>query len=148
MPGQAQRNDSTRHYLNSLRANGGLTRPTRGKWTLAAKFLTDYAKSIDSDRQLDKAAMAHSIPSVFQRPMQFSWVLHDDPHDNPLYEVVTGEWRGLLAVLALAPWKRFDLNWWEFAVPAVPANAYSWQPVAGQPAFSGDAVFSAPNAPG
>ena len=49
-----------------------------------------------------------SIPYMWARPLLFEMALCDANH--PLHERVRGEWRGLLALLALKEWYRFPLK--------------------------------------
>lgn len=49
-----------------------------------------------------------SIPSMWARPLLFEIALYDD--DHPMHECVVGEWRGLLAMLALKERRKFSLE--------------------------------------
>ena len=49
-----------------------------------------------------------SIPSMWARPLLFEIALYDD--DHPMHECVVGEWRGLLAMLALKEQRKFSLE--------------------------------------
>jgi hypothetical protein len=69
------------------------------------------------------ASLAHSIPSVFQRPIQFHMAMAD--MDSPLRRAVLGEWRGLMAVFCLAEWAHLRVSATEFSVPQPPRGATS-----------------------
>ena len=49
-----------------------------------------------------------SIPSMWARPLLFEIALYDK--DHPMHECVVGEWRGLLAMLALKERQKFRLE--------------------------------------
>ena len=49
-----------------------------------------------------------SIPYMWARPLLFEMALCDANH--PLHERIRGEWRGLLALLALKEWRTFPLK--------------------------------------
>ncbi len=53
------------------------------------------------------SAEVDSIPSMWARPLLFEMALYDDRH--PMHTRVLGEWRGLLAMLALKEWCDFPL---------------------------------------
>ena len=54
------------------------------------------------------SAEVDSIPSMWARPLLFEMALYDTRH--PMHERVLGEWRGLLAMLALKEWCDFPLT--------------------------------------
>ena len=54
------------------------------------------------------SAEVDSIPSMWARPLLFEMALYDTRH--PMHERVSGEWRGLLAMLALREWCDFPLT--------------------------------------
>ena len=49
-----------------------------------------------------------SIPNMWARPLLFEMALYDA--DHPLHKRILGEWRGLLAMLALKEWRDFPLT--------------------------------------
>ena len=49
-----------------------------------------------------------SIPSMWARPLLFEMALYNDRH--PVHTRILGEWRGLLAMLALKEWCDFPLT--------------------------------------
>ncbi len=112
-------NVTTRFYLNALRHDGieKLVPPPRGMWESSDGFLANYSDSVDAGVQINRTDMTHSVPSVFQRPMQFYWALGSREH--PLHDVITGEWRGLLAAIALNQWMTLGISQVEFAVPTL-----------------------------
>jgi hypothetical protein len=131
---------TTRYYLNALRHDETkkLPPPFQGKWKDDENFLVNYADSIDVSVQLSSTEMAHSVPSIFQRPMQFYWALDESKRD-PLRRTVTSEWRGLMAVVGLAAWMKLDLQLSKFVVP--PINDDEWSYVGNESA--GDLHFRA-----
>lgn len=54
------------------------------------------------------SAEIDSIPSMWARPLLFEMALYDTRH--PMHTRVLGEWRGLLAMLALKEWSDFPLT--------------------------------------
>ena len=54
------------------------------------------------------SAEVDSIPSMWARPLLFEMALYDTRH--PMHKRVLGEWRGLLAMLALKEWGDFPLT--------------------------------------
>ena len=54
------------------------------------------------------SAEVDSIPSMWARPLLFEMALYDTRH--PMHKRILGEWRGLLAMLALKEWGDFPLT--------------------------------------
>ncbi|MCY4568786.1 MAG: hypothetical protein OXD49_10815 [Candidatus Poribacteria bacterium] len=54
------------------------------------------------------SAEVDSIPSMWARPLLFEMALYDTRH--PMHPRILGEWRGLLALLALKEWGNFPLK--------------------------------------
>ncbi len=54
------------------------------------------------------SAEVDSIPSMWARPLLFEMALYDTRH--PMHKRILGEWRGLLAMLALKEWCNFPLT--------------------------------------
>ena len=54
------------------------------------------------------SAEVDSIPSMWARPLLFEMALYDTRH--PMHRRILGEWRGLLALLALKEWGNFPLT--------------------------------------
>lgn len=118
MAEQTGRTPKVPYYLNALRHDETkkLAPPKPGTWKDDGNFLVNYAESIDVTVQLAATEMAHSVPSVFQRPMQFYWAL-DETRKDPLRTAVTSEWRGLMALVGLARWMNLNLQPVKFTVP-------------------------------
>ena len=51
------------------------------------------------------SAEVDSIPSMWARPLLFEMALYDTRH--PMHRRILGEWRGMLALLALKEWSDF-----------------------------------------
>ena len=56
------------------------------------------------------SAEIDSIPSIWARPLLFEMALYNPNTDHPIHQRVLGEWRGLLAMLALKEWCDFPLT--------------------------------------
>lgn len=56
------------------------------------------------------SAEVDSIPSMWARPLLFEMALYNPNTDHPIYQRVLGEWRGLLAMLALKEWCDFPIT--------------------------------------
>ena len=56
-----------------------------------------------------------SIPCMWARPLLFEIALYDT--DHPMHDCVVGEWRGLLAMLALKEQRKFPLTTKEITIP-------------------------------
>ena len=54
------------------------------------------------------SAEVDSVPSMWARPLLFEMALYDTRH--PMHTRILGEWRGLLAMLALKEWSDFPLT--------------------------------------
>ena len=106
----------SRFYLNALRPDQKqLAQPEAGKWHEDPNFLSGYVTDIDLQGQLSNITLSHSVPSAFQRPIQFYRALSDP--NSPLHSAVTAEWRGLMAVFCLSSWLEVRLDVPPFAVP-------------------------------
>src|ERR1035441_247107 len=124
----------TRHFLNALRSDEGadsssntrntLPPPDRGVWSTEDEFLRNYADSVEVSGNLSIKGMAHSVPSVFQRPIQFVRMIQDE--DNPLHNAVVSEWRGLMATFCLKEWLKLDVKVKLFEVPNVEETEQSY----------------------
>jgi hypothetical protein len=107
---------TTRYFLNALRKAGRkLPTPTRGMWHEDVTFLSNYAADIDLQGQLSGTHLSHSVPSVFQRPIQFYHSLAKE--GNPLHDAVVSEWRGFMATFALSRWLDLDVEARPYSVP-------------------------------
>ena len=56
------------------------------------------------------SAEVDSIPSMWARPLLFDLALYELGTNHPMHQRVLGEWRGLLAMLALKEWHNFPLT--------------------------------------
>jgi|GEM_PF-6325618 len=71
-----------------------------GTWGKGAtKLLADVAASLKVPSLPETARSIDSIPDLWARPLLFRTALYDANH--PLHQRILGEWRGLLAILAL-----------------------------------------------
>ena len=66
-----------------------------------------------ADTKIDSTEV-DSIPSMWARPLLFEMALYDTRH--PMHKRVLGEWRGLLAMLALKEWCDFPLTTERFEI--------------------------------
>ena len=72
--------------------------------------LERISKSLDvADAKLASAEV-DSIPSMWARPLLFEMALYEDDTNHPIHKRILGEWRGLLAMLALKEWCEFPLT--------------------------------------
>src|SRR5215213_4168144 len=69
-----------------------------GEWySRNADELKNISEGLDVNSQVQ--TQINSIPDVWARPLLFEMALYNESH--PLHEQIRGEWRGLLAMLAL-----------------------------------------------
>ena len=77
-------------------------------------FLQGLANSLDCGESIKDMGSVDSIPDMWARPLLFKMALFDlEPTKQfvtGLHEKVCGEWRALLAMLALKDFKRLDLK--------------------------------------
>ena len=77
-------------------------------------FLQGLANSLDCGESIKDMGSVDSIPDMWARPLLFKMALFDlEPTKQfvtGLHEKVRGEWRALLAMLALKDFKRLDLK--------------------------------------
>ncbi len=77
-------------------------------------FLQGLANSLDCGESLKEMGTVDSIPDMWARPLLFKMALFDTEATRQfvtgLHEKVLGEWRALLAMLALKDFKRLDLK--------------------------------------
>lgn len=79
-----------------------------GRWEERASVeLERISEGLDVE-DTKASAEVDSIPSMWARPLLFEMALYDDRH--PMHTRVLGEWRGLLAMLALKEWCDFPLT--------------------------------------
>lgn len=75
-------------------------------------FLQGLADGLDCGESLKDMGSVDSIPDMWARPLLFKMALFDADTNlvTGLHEKVRGEWRALLAMLALKDFKRLELN--------------------------------------
>lgn len=100
----------SRPLLPSLKKNHGIQPPDAGKWD-ARK--ADELDTISEGLDVNQAeTQVNSIPDVWARPLLFEMALFSsDKKDkkHPLRDQIVGEWRGLLAILALRDVKKLNI---------------------------------------
>ena len=80
-----------------------------GRWEKRdSSELERISESLDVTPPKVASAEVDSIPSMWARPLLFEMALYDERH--PIHEHILGEWRGLLAILALKEWDDFPLT--------------------------------------
>lgn len=77
--------------------------------------LENIRQSLDLTATGANFTQANSIPSMWARPLLFEMALYDSTH--PMHERILGEWRGLLAMLALKEWYGFNLTFEPLEIP-------------------------------
>lgn len=83
--------------------------PRTGTWEqVSSVALNNIADNLQVTKVDAKYIDIDSIPSMWARPLLFEIALYDD--DHPMHECVVGEWRGLLAMLALKERRKFRLE--------------------------------------
>ena len=79
-----------------------------GTWVkVPGVALNNIAENLAVTKVDGKYIDIDSIPSMWARPLLFEIALYDK--DHPMHECVVGEWRGLLAMLALKEQRKFPL---------------------------------------
>lgn len=82
-----------------------------GIWEkLISAQLESISDSLDVADDKIASAEVNSIPSMWARPLLFEMGLYKDDTKHPLHKRILGEWRGLLALLALKDWCDFPLT--------------------------------------
>ena len=83
--------------------------PKTGIWAqVPGVALNNIADNLQVTKVDAKYIDIDSIPSMWARPLLFEIALYDK--DHPMHECVVGEWRGLLAMLALKEQRKFRLE--------------------------------------
>ena len=83
--------------------------PRTGTWEqVPGVALNNIAANLAVTKIDGKFIDIDSIPSMWARPLLFEIALYDPGH--PMHECVVGEWRGLLAMLALKEQRKFPLK--------------------------------------
>jgi hypothetical protein len=114
-------------FLSPLRKERALPVPPRGRWHSQVDFLSLYSADIPVEGRFDDRFLVHSVPTVFARPIQFYQALENDSH--PAHASVTGQWRGLLALIALQRWLHVKVAAQKFSLPDALAGARSDRPL-------------------
>jgi len=97
-----------------------------GRWlgdAPAGDFLPRFVHDIDVGGALDDLRLAHSVPSVYARPIIFAQAF--DQEKSPLHKAVIREWRGLMAVFGLQSWIGYSVKFRKYPVQAPPEDRVS-----------------------
>ncbi len=90
--------------------------PSTGTWEqVPAVALNNIAENLEVTTAAAKFTEIDSIPSMWARPLLFEIALYDK--DHPMHECILGEWRGLLAMLALKERRNFPLTTKQVVIP-------------------------------
>ncbi len=90
--------------------------PRTGTWEqVPGVALNNIADNLKVTKVDGKYIDIDSIPSMWARPLLFEIALYDDEH--PMHECIVGEWRGLLAMLALKEQRKFQLDTQLITIP-------------------------------
>jgi len=97
-------------FLSRLKQQDqGLSFPEKGKWiNESTNAMKKLSASLDVDVVKSSRLEVDAIPDVWARPLLFGEALYKDTH--PLHWQVMGEWRGLLALLALREIRGFNIS--------------------------------------
>lgn len=101
-------------FLSPLRKDRTLPSPPPGRWHSQPDFLSKYSADIPVEGRFDDRFIVHSVPTVFARPIQFYQALENDLH--PAHASVVGQWRGLLAIIALQRWLNVTIDVRKFSL--------------------------------
>ena len=104
------------HLLPRLTKNHDITNfGDAGRWEeREAAELGRISEGLDVADTKIASAEVDSIPSMWARPLLFEMALYDTRH--PMHGRILGEWRGLLAMLALKEWCDFPLTTEQIAI--------------------------------
>lgn len=92
--------------------------PRTGTWEqVSGVALNNIADNLQVTKVDAKFIDIDSIPSMWARPLLFEIALYDK--DHPMHDCVVGEWRGLLAMLALKEQRKFPLETKLITIPYV-----------------------------
>ncbi len=83
-----------------------------GEWTTLRKSDLDH---ISDGLNLTGEGYSNSIPDIWARLLVFETALFNE--DHPMHQCVNGEWKGLLAILALKEWLRLPIRIIQFELP-------------------------------
>ena len=83
--------------------------PNKGTWQeVSPVALKNIAENLKITKVDAKYTDIDSIPSMWARPLLFQIALYDT--DHPMHDCIVGEWRGLLAMLALKERRNIPLT--------------------------------------
>ena len=89
-----------------------------GTWQVGPPVqLKNIAENLDVTKIDGKFIDIDSIPSMWARPLLFEIALYNEEH--PMHDCVVGEWRGLLAMLALKEQRKFPIDTKLIEIPGV-----------------------------
>ena len=92
--------------------------PRTGTWEqVPAVALNNIAENLGVTKIAAKYTEIDSIPSMWARPLLFEIAVYDT--DHPMHDCILGEWRGLLAMLALKERRNFPLETKLITIPDV-----------------------------
>lgn len=87
----------------------GITLPKKGQWAdMGSKIILDIANGIEITEKASKRGIS-SIPDIWARPLMFQSAIRQNSK-HPLKERLINEWRGLMSLLALSDFKKYDLT--------------------------------------
>lgn len=87
----------------------GITPPEKGLWANQhPKIILDIANGIEITEKASKRGIS-SIPDIWARPLMFQSAIRQNSK-HPLKERLINEWRGLMSLLALSKYKKYDLT--------------------------------------
>ena len=93
----------------------------RGWQDKQAIDLDNVSRSLKVTTPSSQYTEIDSIPSMWARPLLFEMALYET--DHPLHKCILGEWRGLLAMLALKVRRNFPLTTERIEIPAAKNTA-------------------------
>lgn len=115
--------DKSRSYplLPKLNKNLTVQLANQACWIRESQdFLNSLTESIDSGTEVANLAHIDSIPDVWARPLLFQMALYDEDNKigfvSGLHKQVVGEWRSLLAMIALKDIKHLNLTAQEVSI--------------------------------
>lgn len=88
-----------------------------GVWDSRASVeLDNLSESLNIEDIVPKSIELTGIPDMWARPLLFEMALYDTRH--PLHRRILGEWRGLLAMIALNKWRHLPLKVEKIKIPS------------------------------
>ena len=102
--------------LPKLIENSAVNPDKSSVWEDQESLLTDLVSSLDVSADMNEIGHIDSIPDVWAKPLLFQMALFDDGAGGTrqfvtgLHDRVKGEWRALLAMLALKDIKHLDIS--------------------------------------